>query len=251
MKTEKNGFTLVELLVVIGILGILMGALFPAISAAMIKANLSACSMRGRNLYVAITSSNVEREAAGLSSIWPRSGKAAESTGGEKDISETGYTSAYQYFNDLFDVGNMSNTDEWSPYVQGIDLGCLSGAGVQPVKSGQDLKAENVGWCIGANVQDEIEDIVPVLVTRNVDCSSLRKKYEGGNEKLQWSENYSTPFAKKAFVMISKGGGAVAMTQKYLTTAVIYKKQTFELPEATDDIGEFLYLGPDSAQNPQ
>ena len=58
MNKNKKGFTLVELLVVIGILGILMGALFPAISSAMVKANLSACGMRGRNLFVAITAAN-------------------------------------------------------------------------------------------------------------------------------------------------------------------------------------------------
>jgi prepilin-type N-terminal cleavage/methylation domain-containing protein len=66
MNRNKKGFTLVELLVVIGILGILMGALFPAISSAMVKANLSACGMRGRNLFVAITAANTEREALGL-----------------------------------------------------------------------------------------------------------------------------------------------------------------------------------------
>ena len=82
MKANRKGFTLVELLVVIGIVGILMGALFPAITAAMIRANLASCAKRGRNLYVAIASANVEREAAGLPPIWPRSGKAASSTGG-------------------------------------------------------------------------------------------------------------------------------------------------------------------------
>ena len=72
MNKQKKGFTLVELLVVIGILGILMGALFPAISAAMLNAQTAAMQMRGRNLFVAITQCNTEREGAGLPAVWPQ-----------------------------------------------------------------------------------------------------------------------------------------------------------------------------------
>ncbi|MBO7166211.1 MAG: type II secretion system protein [Kiritimatiellae bacterium] len=256
MKLTKKGFTLVELLVVIGILGILMGALFPAITSAMIKANMSACSMRGRNLFVAITSANTEREAAGLGSVWPRTQAAeAGAAGGDKDISENGYSSAYMYFNDLFDVKDMNKPEEWSPFVTGVDLTCLSGAGVAPVAAGSELVANNVGWCVGANVQDELEDIVPILVSRNINCGELLKEYASGRDKVGLGKaggsQYNTPFGNKGYVIIRKGGGVISMTAKYSTTDVIYNKQVFKMPEASEEYQAFTYLTPDSTQSPK
>ena len=105
MNKKNKGFTLVELLVVIGILGILMGALFPAISSAMIKANLSACGMRGRNLFVAITAANTEREALGLGNVWPKT-QDEEGADKSKDPLSGGVSSAADYFTytyNLFD----------------------------------------------------------------------------------------------------------------------------------------------------
>ena len=53
MKRTKHGFTLVELLVVITIIGILMGLLIPAVNAARETARRNQCGVNMKNLALA------------------------------------------------------------------------------------------------------------------------------------------------------------------------------------------------------
>ena len=236
MNKNNKGFTLVELLVVIGILGILMGALFPAISSAMVKANLSACGMRGRNLFVAITAANTEREALGLGNVWPKT-QAEENADAATDPLSGGVSSAQDYFTYLFDMQNISDSAKWKPYISGVDISVLSGAGVPNSPNGATkIDAKNCLWNVAANITDEIPDVFPVLFSRNLPASQLQSyatQYDGGAQELtlgkQGGATYDTPFGNKAFVLIRKGGGVITQTAKYALTSVMFNKQPYTI----------------------
>ena len=136
-------------------------------------------------------------------------------------------------------------------------LKTLYGNGVDAPQGGSKLTKDNVTWIVAANVQDELDDIIPVLITRNVKASDLLKEYNGtDNDRVSLGTangaNFDTPFSNKGFVLVTKGGTVVSGEGgRYCTYQVIYNKQAFEISDEGEDTAEFTYIGPDGAQSPK
>ncbi len=240
MKRTNKGFTLVELLVVIGILGILMGALFPAVSGAMLSAKTAACAADGRNLIMGIITANTDRENGNESALWPKT-STDDSVAEDDKVGRGGFASTYDYFNALFNMDTYGNED-WEPSVDKSLLSKVSGQGVPGPASGR-FEAKNVKWIIGANL-DNVLGNMPILISRNVVVGDLKTdEYDGkSTTKIKLGQkngaDWDEPFGADAVVLVRKDGGAQTIKTKQCNLKVFYQ-QGFKLT-ATENPFQYL-----------
>ena len=203
---------------------------FPAMSNAILKANMKAMSTHARDIYAAMAGVNTAREPIGRGTVWPKAGNTV--TLGD-DISKMTFGNSTDYFNALH-------------VVMGFDYSKCAGAVVTP--STQDwLTAQNNAWTIAANVTDDMPDTIPVILSRNVDPASLIPR-EGDDLCQQFirpSEKFRSPFGNRGFVIIRKGGAVTCYTKRYTNLDSLYfGASEAELQKIREALQKIEYLSP-------
>ena len=205
-----------------------------------------AAGSQGRKLYQGILFANMSLQRNGNKTIWPKT--KSRTSGGSSKIWNKGYRNSRDYFADLFDVKNAGAPEKQKKEIM-EDVNVIFGCGVPAPADASRLGPENIMWCIAGNLQDSYPDVLPVIVSANVDVSRLLARYDGEADDivpigraagidsgLEFNDDYA--------VFIRKNGATEVIPAKKLTLKRIYEGQAFDISNVSGNREPFCYLTP-------
>lgn len=237
-NARQAAFTLIELLVVIAIIGILAAALFPAVSGAILRAQATAFTNRGRNIVMAVISANLEREKDMLGVLWPHN------QGGDPN-----YPRVAEASNPVEWFRNIQNPPSGNPRLEGVDPSMLAGAGVPAAASFQALGPQNLAWGLVFNLLESDSENALFMVTKNLRLEFEQVSEDGRNfthfvaNSVMNVDNQRVPFGDKMIVTVRKGGSANSIRPDLLAEAVLEEERDDVLMPrgALNERAELLY----------
>jgi type II secretory pathway pseudopilin PulG len=215
---NQNGFTLVDLLVVLVLLLILGVLLFPGRGHPIDQARAVAMKCKGRGVWVAIISANNEREAIKRGPLWPHEARLPIEQGG----AGLHFATATDYFKEL-----MAGDDPEHSLAPDLCPELLS-ARDYPSNNATRLTAQNIAWRV-ADVSESFADGDAFLISKDIPPVA---RSGASNDRVTLSR--SGPFKGKHVVWVCRGGGVFDERAKHGPNWGTFFKSTNNVPFLAD-----------------
>jgi len=203
---RQKGFTLVEMLVVIAIIAILAAALFPAIQSAIDQARATAMKNKGRGVWVALVSANMEREPLEKTPLWPV----------EAVLEFPTITTATLYFQKL-----MEGARPEDQLVSDMKPEMLSASGFPSAQNAASMVAANIGWRV-ANVSESFASADAFMISKDLEAVST----SGADTNTAVNLVATGPFKGRRVLWVTRGGGVFDARKKYVSNWGTFFKLT-------------------------
>lgn len=207
---QKNSFSLSGILS-----SVLHGCLLSVIIFPFFKgtaqdtSEVTSLGNNGRKIWQGIVAANIEREAMGMSSVWPSKGV---------------YKSSNEYFYKLLDKEVLQ-----------LSTAVFSGRGVAAASNIEDIRNRGVAWNMIAGGEDY--SFLPFIYTRNLrGLTEAELKAPLNSKPVHWKSKLNPsidPLRDKQMVFVTYGGSMVVASSKDLTN-VLFMNGELDVSEVVE-----------------